>query len=66
MLASGQLGPDRSTQAIQAIERNAQAQARLVDDILDVARGIAGNVRLEIRPLDLADVAHRGAVVTET
>jgi signal transduction histidine kinase len=61
LLASGQLTPDKSTHAVQAIERNAQAQARLVDDILDVARGIAGNVRLEMKPLDLADVAHRGA-----
>src|SRR6185436_6152278 len=46
--------------AIDAIERNAQAQARIVDDILDVARGIAGNVKLEMLPLDLAAVAHGG------
>ena len=60
MLAAGQLDPGRSKQAIDAIERNAQAQARLVDDILDVARGIAGNVKLEMQPLDLAAVAHAG------
>jgi anti-sigma regulatory factor (Ser/Thr protein kinase) len=41
MLANGQLSPDRAKQAIDAIERNAQAQAKLVDDILDVARGAA-------------------------
>src|SRR5262249_14569100 len=33
MLASGQLDASRSTQAIQAIERNAQAQSKIVDDI---------------------------------
>ena len=60
MLATGQLDPDRSKQAVIAIERNAQAQAKLVDDILDVARGIGGNVRLEMLPLDLAAVAHGG------
>jgi PAS domain S-box-containing protein len=60
MLANGQLSPDRAKQAIDAIERNAQAQARLVDDILDVARGIAGNVKLEMQPVDLSAVAHAG------
>ena len=59
MLASGQLDPHRSKHAIDAIERNAQAQAKLVDDILDVARGVAGNVTLEMQPVDLASVAHR-------
>jgi len=60
MLASGQLDPEKSKRAIEAVERNAQAQAKLVDDILDVARGMAGNVRLELKTLDLAAVAHRG------
>jgi len=60
MLSNGQLDSSRSKQAIDAIERNAQAQARIVDDILDVARGIAGNVKLEMLPLDLAAVAHGG------
>ena len=60
MLANGQLSPDRAKQAIDAIERNAQAQAKLVDDILDVARGVAGNVALEMLRLDLAKVAHSG------
>jgi len=60
MLANGQLDSDRSKLAIEAIERNARAQARIVDDILDVARGIAGNVKLEMLPVDLAAVAHGG------
>jgi signal transduction histidine kinase len=60
MLSSGQLDQSRSRQAVTAIERNAQAQAKLVDDILDVARGIGGNVKLEMLPLDLAAVAHSG------
>jgi signal transduction histidine kinase len=60
MLAAGQLDPAKTRRAIEAIERNSQAQAKLVDDILDVARGMAGNVRLEMAPIDLAAVAHRG------
>src|SRR5262249_11657285 len=60
MLVAGQLDGARAARAIEAIERNAQAQTQIVDDILDVARGMAGNLRLEIKPVDLIAVAHRG------
>jgi PAS domain S-box-containing protein len=60
MLVSGQLDQDKARRAMESVERNAQAQAKLVDDILDVARGMAGNVRLELKTVDLATVAHRG------
>src|SRR5262249_56726241 len=43
MLAAGQLDQEKTKRAVEAIERNAQAQAKLVEDILDVARGMAGN-----------------------
>jgi PAS domain S-box-containing protein len=56
MLAGGQLDPLRSKQAIDAIERNAQAQARIVDDILDVARATAGTVRLDLKPFDVVSI----------
>ena len=59
MLASGQLDPDKSKQAIDAIQRNALAQAKIVDDILDLARGMGGNLRLEMKPFDLVGVVHR-------
>ncbi len=42
--------------AIETIERNARAQARLIDDLLDVSRIITGNLRLDLRPLDLAPI----------
>jgi PAS domain S-box-containing protein len=60
MLATGQLDPARMKQASEAIVRNAQAQAKIVDDIIDVARGMAGNLRLDMQPIDLVSVAHRG------
>jgi len=59
MLTSGNLDESRKAQAVEAIERNAQAQARIVDDILDVARGMSGNVRLDLQPVDLVSVAQR-------
>jgi signal transduction histidine kinase/ActR/RegA family two-component response regulator len=42
-----------SHQALDAIERNAQALARLVDDLLDVPRIMMGKLALDIHALDL-------------
>jgi PAS domain S-box-containing protein len=39
---------------VATIERAARAQTRLVEDLLDVSRIIAGKVRLEVRPIELA------------
>jgi PAS domain S-box-containing protein len=60
MLAAKRLDDERAARAVEAIERNAQAQSQIVDDILDVARGMAGNLRLDVKPVDLVAVAHRG------
>jgi signal transduction histidine kinase len=43
--------------ALDVIERNAIAQARLIDDLLDVSRIITGKIRLELEPVDVAAVA---------
>jgi signal transduction histidine kinase/ActR/RegA family two-component response regulator len=42
--------------ALDAIERNAAALARLVDDLLDVPRIIMGKLTLDLRPLDVVAV----------
>jgi PAS domain S-box-containing protein len=55
--------PAQVARAIDTIERNALAQARIVDDVLDVSRIITGKLRLEIEPVNLADVL-RSAVDT--
>jgi PAS domain S-box-containing protein len=39
--------------AMEIIERNARAQAQLVEDLLDVSRIIQGKFRLEVRPVEL-------------
>jgi PAS domain S-box-containing protein len=58
MLSAGHLDPEKASQAVQAIERSAQAQSKIVDDILDVARGMAGNLRLDMARIDLAVLVH--------
>ncbi len=42
--------------ALHVIERNATAQARMIDDMLDMARIAAGKLRLEMRPVDVVKV----------
>jgi signal transduction histidine kinase/CheY-like chemotaxis protein len=39
---------------LEAIERNAKVQARLIDDLLDVSRIISGKLNLQVRPLDVS------------
>jgi signal transduction histidine kinase/ActR/RegA family two-component response regulator len=53
MLRSGQIPPDRAERALEAIERNANAQVQLIDDLLDVSRVVTGKMRLDVRPVDL-------------
>ena len=50
MLRMGQLSAENSAKALDTIERNARAQAQLVDDLLDVSRIITGKLRMDVRP----------------
>ena len=43
--------------ALEVIERNATAQMRLVEDLLDMARIISGKLRLKIDAVSIAEVA---------
>jgi PAS domain S-box-containing protein len=40
----------------RVIERNARAQAQLIEDLLDMSRIITGKLRLDMRQVNLADV----------
>jgi signal transduction histidine kinase/ActR/RegA family two-component response regulator len=42
--------------ALEKIDRNAQAQARLVEDLLEVSRITTGKLRLDLRNVDLAAI----------
>lgn len=45
--------PDVAEKGIEAIERNARIQARLIEDMLDVSRIITGKLRLDLQPVDV-------------
>lgn len=54
LLRTRQLNQEQTTRALEVIERNAQMQAQLINDLLDVSRILRGKLSLEIRPVDLA------------
>ena len=57
MLRTRNLPPEKVQKALETIERNAKAQADLIEDILDVSRIITGKLRLEIQPMDPVAIA---------
>ena len=49
------------SQAVDTIDRNARAQAKLIDDLLDISRFIAGKVGLSLVRARLADIVTTAA-----
>ena len=56
VLNTREMAKPEQQRAIAAIERNAHAQTRLIDDLLDVSRAISGKLRLEMRMVNMAEV----------
>ncbi|HEX8844508.1 MAG TPA: PAS domain S-box protein [Pyrinomonadaceae bacterium] len=56
MLRMRDLDETTSALALETVERNAKAQAQLIEDLLDVSRIITGNLRLDARPVELLPV----------
>jgi signal transduction histidine kinase len=53
LLRSGTLDEKSVLQALDAIERNAWLQSRLIDDLLDTSRIATGKLHFEPKPTDL-------------
>jgi signal transduction histidine kinase/CheY-like chemotaxis protein len=56
MLRGHDLSPENFRLAIETIDRSTRAQAKLVDDILDVSRIVTGKLELSVAPLNVRDV----------
>ena len=56
LLKEGFLDAAKTARAIETIERNANAQVQLIEDILDGSRIITGKLHLEVRSVDLTTV----------
>jgi CheY-like chemotaxis protein len=51
--------------ALESIERNARAQARLIEDLLEVSRIVTGKLRIQVRPVDLAAIVDAAVEVVQ-
>lgn len=57
LLQSRDLDADKTKYAIDTIERNANTQKQLIEDILDVSQIVRGKLQLQCQPLNLVGVA---------
>ena len=56
MLSTGSVPANERGLALAAVERNARAQTRLIEDLLDVSRAISGKLRIDARGIELKNV----------
>lgn len=56
LLRSRKFDEEKTNKALSIIERNAQNQTQLIEDLLDISRIIRGQVRLYARPTNLVQV----------
>jgi signal transduction histidine kinase/ActR/RegA family two-component response regulator len=56
MLRRGEVDTSRMPRVFDALDRNAQAQAQLIADVLDVSRIVTGKLQLQIATVDLCDL----------
>lgn len=62
ILRTHKLDPADTARALEVIERNTVLQVRLIEDLLDMSRIIAGTMRLETRPMMPAPVLEAAIV----
>ena len=56
ILRGHRLDEETTKHAIETVERNAKAQAQLIEDLVDVSRIVSGKLNLEVRPTDVMAV----------
>ena len=53
--------PEDMRRGLETIERNARAQTRIIEDLLDMSRIISGKIRLDVQPVHLGSVLEAAA-----
>jgi signal transduction histidine kinase/DNA-binding response OmpR family regulator len=61
IVRQNELEGEHLSRALETIERNAHAQSRLIDDLLDVSRIISGKLQIDLRVVDLSTVIDAAA-----
>ena len=55
LLVSGGLDDAEKAHALDTIQRNVRSQTQIIEDLLDISRIVAGQMRLDLKPLDLVE-----------
>jgi PAS domain S-box-containing protein len=58
LLRDGKLDSEGRSRALEAIERNAHLQTKLIEDLLDISRIITGKLTLDRQPTEMAHVVN--------
>ncbi|ALF53635.1 ATPase [Nostoc piscinale CENA21] len=56
LLRTRKLSPENINHALETIERNAQSQAKLLEDLLNMSRILRGKLQLELRQVHLGSI----------
>ncbi|MGO9056679.1 MAG: ATP-binding protein [Candidatus Binataceae bacterium] len=64
LLLSGERTEEKTVRGLAAIERAAQSQAQLIEDLLEFAKIESGRLRLDLQPTDLPSVVRAGVDTT--
>jgi PAS domain S-box-containing protein len=65
MLRAGKVRTEKVDDALDIIERNARVQVRLINDLLDASRIVAGKMSLEKTPVDMAAIVTRAVLTVQ-
>jgi PAS domain S-box-containing protein len=63
LLTSGSLPEPQMRHAFEVIQRSAESQTQLIDDILDTSRIITGRFNLDIRPIEIGQILQAAVAV---
>jgi PAS domain S-box-containing protein len=61
LLRTGRLGEEQRAKALETIQRNANLQTQLINDLLDVSRIVTGKMQLEPQPMLIDEVIEQAA-----
>ena len=65
VLRASKMPPTTEARALESIERNARAQARLIEDLLEISRIVTGKLRMHVAAVDLAVIIESAIEVVQ-
>ncbi|HEX7154282.1 MAG TPA: PAS domain S-box protein [Thermoanaerobaculia bacterium] len=65
ILGAGGNTPEEVNEGIAVVARNARAQAKIIDDLLEMSRAVSGKIRLDVQPLQLAAIVRAAAATVQ-